>query len=126
MPRLHCNNNTTYYHELLVTYVFCMCPTVQYVLLSHDLITISFMSLAPCYVPINCYVFFQSFVSCLFVFCFIRTAFCFVCSAFLYCFSHVYSCLVSTCVQFSDRCHWLEAQLQLINIISYHYVTLHC
>jgi hypothetical protein len=33
---------------------------------------------------------------------------------------HVYSCLFSTVYKFTVRCHRVETQLQLINIISYH------
>jgi hypothetical protein len=95
MPRLHCNNNTTYYHGHLVLYVVCMWLTVQYVLLSHCLNAISFMSLAPCYVPINCYVF-KLFASCLFV-CLLLHTYCFLFCVF--CVFVLFCVLFLPCIQ---------------------------
>jgi len=101
-----------------------MWVTVQYVLLpSHCLITICCMSFVLCYVIINCLMRFNLFVLCSFS-CFVRFTFYFVCSVFLYFLCIASPLLFSICVQFytivynfTDRCHRVETQLLLINII---------
>jgi hypothetical protein len=67
------------------------------------------------------------FLSCMFwcVFC-LRCVFVLSCVLFLYCFVCCFSPSIDIAVyflfvnNFADRCHQVETQLQLINIISYH------
>jgi hypothetical protein len=117
-----------YHYGLTVLYVVCMWVTVRYIflLLSHCLIAISFMSFAPCYVLIKCYVLFNySFYVCFLVlyYCF---PFCVFCVSVLFCvlFIPVYIVVYFLFVyNFTGRCHRVKNQLQLINIISHYYVT---
>jgi len=105
--------------------------TVYDFLLSHCVIAICFMSFALCYVLINCFIFFMirfMFVFLFWVLCFLFCVFCvfvFCCVLFLPMYIVVYFLLVYS---FTDHCHRVETQLQLINIISYHiisYILLH-
>jgi hypothetical protein len=69
------------------------------------LIAICFVSLAVCYVLINCFVFSNLFVLCSYS-CFVRFAFCIVfCVLFNYLFPTFYS--------FTNHCNRLDTKLQL-------------
>ena len=84
------------------------------------------MSFAPCYVLINCYVFHNySFCVCFLVLYVLLSILCVLCFCTVLCivsplYIVVYFLLVYS---FTDRCHWMEVQLQLINIISHHIIT---
>jgi hypothetical protein len=106
-------------------YAFCMWVTVQYVLLSHCLRALCFISCALCYVLINflCFIYSFLFVFLFCKFCFLFCVFCvFVmfCALFLPLYIIVYFKFV---YNFTDHCHRVETQLQLINIISYRIIT---
>jgi hypothetical protein len=80
------------------------------------------MSFALCYVLINCFIFFMIRFM-LFLFCVLCFLFCVFCVFVLFCvflpmYIVVYFLLV---YNFTDHCHRVETQLQLINII-YHIV----
>jgi hypothetical protein len=99
--------------------------TVYVSLLSRCLIAICFMSFALCYVLINCFIFsiinfMFVFLLCVFCFLFCTSMFCvFVlfCVLFLPMYIVVYFLFVCN---FTDHCHRVKTQLQLINIVSYH------
>jgi hypothetical protein len=101
--------------------VLCMWVPVQYVLLlSHCLIAICFMSFVLCYVVINCFMCFHLFVLCSFSY-FVCFTFYFVSSVFLH-----FLCIVSPqyiivyflfVYNYTDHCHRVEIQLQLIKIV---------
>ena len=106
------------------SYVLCyvryctVCLVVVVVQMS--LIAICFMSFVHCYVIINCFMCFHLFVLSSFS-CFVCFTFYFVCSLFLY-----FLCTVSPqnivvyflfVHNFTDHCHRVEIQLQLIHII---------
>jgi hypothetical protein len=98
--------------------------TVYVSLLSRCHIAICFMFFALCYVLINCFIFFIInfmfvFLLCMLCFLFCTNMFCvFVlfCVLFLPMYIVVYFLLV---YNFTDHCHRVETQLQLMNIVSY-------
>jgi hypothetical protein len=125
-----------------------MWVTVQHVFfLPHCLSTTCFMPFALCYFLINYFVFFiylfyvyflvfytgwaksrYRIIYILYTVCLLlaHLVFCILFCVFgvfvLFCVlfsSRVYGCLFSIRVQFTDHCHRLETQLQLIKIISY-------
>jgi hypothetical protein len=83
------------------------------------------MSFATCYVLFTCYEFFNySFYVCFLVLYVLLSILCVLCFCTLLCivspmYIVVYFLLV---YNFTDRCHWVETQLHLINIITYHII----
>ena len=103
----------------------CMWVTVQYVLLSHCLIALCFTSCALCYVLIIFFLcFFYSFYVCFLVFYVLLSILCdlFFCNVLCIVSPDVYNYFIFV-YNFTDHCHRVETQLQLINIISYRIIS---
>lgn len=84
-------------------------------------IAICFMSFVLYYVLINCFIF-NLFIFCLFS-CFVRFAFYFVLRVFVLFLMYIVVYFIYV-YNFTDNCHRVDIQLQLINIISsYHIIS---
>jgi hypothetical protein len=74
----------------------------------------------------DCFIFFNYFYVYFLVLYVLLSILCVLCFCIVLCivYPHVCSCLFSICVRFTDYCLWVETQLQLINMISYHIILL--
>jgi len=108
----------------IYNYAVCMWVTVQYVLLSHCLSALCFMSCALCYVLINFFMFLFIFYVCFLVLYVLLSILCvlFSCNVLCVVSLDVYSCLFYICVQFYRP---LPPDGNPVAVNNYHFIPYH-